>query len=130
MSTKHSEESAPAPGRRSRRLWKRGALAAVALFVVVSVVRSVLPALGVHLSSGGSAPQAAPSVEVSSAPPPTVKLNDVPILGGGQPIITLSPGLVTPGTNVAVIGSGFDAGARVDLLLGSGGAKTAQPVVP
>ncbi len=128
MSTKHSEESAPARGRRSRRFWKRGALAAVALFVVVSVVRSVLPALGVHVPSAGSKPAATPTVEASSAPPPTVKLNDVPILGGGQPIITLSPGLVTPGTNVAVIGSGFDAGARVDLLLGTGGTKTAQPM--
>ncbi len=126
--SKHSEDSAPARGSRSRRLWKRGALTAVALFVVVSVVRSVLPALGVHVPSAGSNPTSAPSVEVSSPPPPTVKLNDVPILGGGQPIITLSPGLVTPGTTVAVIGSGFDAGARVDLLLGNGGAKTAQPV--
>src|SRR5262249_19769787 len=37
------------------------------------------------------------------------------------PLITLNPGLVRPDTPVTVSGSGFDAGSRVDVLLGSGG---------
>jgi hypothetical protein len=120
------EEPPPVRGGRARRLWKRGALTAVALFVVLSVVRSVLPALGLHVPGGGGKPAAAPTVAVSSPPPPTVKLDGVSILGGGQPLITLSPGLVQPGTSVAVNGSGFDKGARVDILLGTGGTTAKQ----
>lgn len=121
------DEPPPARGGRARRLWKRGALAVVALFVVVSVVRSVLPALGLHVPGGGGKPASAPTEAVSSAPPPNVKLDGVSILGGGQPLITLSPGLVQPGTSVAVNGSGFDKGARVDILLGDGG-PTGKPI--
>ena len=112
-------------GGRARRNWKRVALGAVVLFVVYSVGRSLLPALGVHApgTGGRSQPSSQPTT-AKSAPPPAVNLNGVPVLGGGKPLITLNPGLVRPGSTVAVNGSGFDAGARVDLLLGT--TKSAQ----
>jgi hypothetical protein len=124
MKTKQPAEPVPEGGGRIRRHWKRVALGAVVLFVVFSVVRSVLPALGIHLP--GKSRTGQPTTTAKSAPPPTVNLDGVPILGGGQPLITLNPGLVRPGATVAVNGSGFDAGSRVDLLLGTGKSQKAQ----
>jgi hypothetical protein len=129
---KRKQRTQPVPeggGGRARRdwslrrhwSWKRAALAVVALFVVVSVGRSLLPALGVSLPGRSSSGK--PTTQAKNPPQPTVNLDGVAILGGGQPIITLNPGLVRPGSTVAVNGSGFDAGARVDLLLGTGGGK-------
>src|SRR5439155_17790113 len=126
MNTRQPDESAPERGGRVRRYWKRIALVAVALFVVVSVGRSVLPALGVRLPSAGSRPAHTPTTKAASPPAPTVNLDGVPILGGGQPMITLNPGLVQPGSNVVVNGSGFDAGARVDILLQVDKSKAKQ----
>src|SRR5438034_5797181 len=126
MNTRQPDESAPERGGRVRRYWKRIALVAVALFVVVSVGRSVLPALGVRLPAVGSRPAHAPTTKAASPPAPAVNLDGVPILGGGQPMLTLNPGLVQPGSTVAVNGSGFDAGARVDVLLQVDKSKARQ----
>lgn len=125
MKTKQPAEPAPEGRGRIRRHWKRVALGTVVLFVVFSVGRSVLPALGIRLPST-SHHTGQPTVNAKSAPAPTVNLDGVPILGGGQPLITLNPGLVRPGATVAVNGSGFDAGARVDLLLGTAKSQKAQ----
>jgi hypothetical protein len=134
METRHSAEPEAGRGGRDRRKrfrlsWKRAAVAVVMAFVVFSVGRSVLPALGIHVP-GRSHPAAtgAEPTTAKSAPAPTVNLDGVPVLGGGQPLITLNPGLVRPGSTVSVSGSGFDAGARVDLLVGTGKAGKAQPV--
>jgi hypothetical protein len=116
----------PPAGGRIRRNWKRVGLALVVAFVVASVGRSVLPALGVHVPTGTSGGK--PTTEAKSEAPPTVDLNGVLVPGGGQPIITVNPGLVRPGATVAVNGSGFDAGARVDILLGSAKSQKAQQV--
>src|SRR5256885_7270687 len=134
METKHSAEPEAGRGGRVRRIrvrwsWKRAAVAVVMAFVVFSVGRSVLPALGIHVPGGRphSAPGTAEPTTAKSAPPPAVNLDGVPVLGGGQPLITLNPGLVRPGSAVSVTGSGFDAGARGDLLGGTGEAGEAQP---
>jgi hypothetical protein len=129
MNTRQPDEPGPERGGRIRRNWKRIALVAVALFVAVSVGRSVLPALGLRLPAIGSRAAHAPnakSTKAASPPAPTVNLDGVPILGGGQPMITLNPGLVQPGSTVAVSGSGFDAGAKVDLLLQVDKSKARQ----
>jgi hypothetical protein len=124
METKQPAEPAAERGGRARRNWKRVALAAALAFVVFSVGRSVLPALGIHVP-GKSHPTSQPTT-AKSAPAPTVNLDGVSVIGGGQPLITLNPGLVRPGATVAVNGSGFDAGARVDLLLGTAKSAKAQ----
>ena len=49
METKHSAEPEAGRGGRLRRNWKRAAVAVVMAFVVFSVGRSVLPALGIHV---------------------------------------------------------------------------------
>ncbi len=131
MNTKQPAEPAPEGGGLIRRHWKRVALGTVVLLVVLSVGRSVLPALGIDLPGkpqlpGKSQRTGKPTTKAKSPPPPTVKLDGIPILGGGQPLITLNPGLVRPGATVAVNGSGFDAGSRVDLLLGTGKSQKAQ----
>jgi hypothetical protein len=116
----------PPTGGVIGRYWKRVAFGVVALFVFVSVGRSVLPALGIH-TPGGKQPAPA-TTKAKKLPPPAANLNGVQVLGGGAPIVTLNPGLVRPGGAVAVSGSGFDAGARVDLLLSAGKSAKAQPV--
>jgi hypothetical protein len=127
MTTNQPADPAP-KGSRVRRRWKKLAVGAVVLFVVFSVARSILPALGIQLPSRSQPHAAAPSIPVKSAPPATVNLNGTSILGGNQPIITLNPGLVRPGATVAVIGSGFDPGSRVDVLVSTGTAAKAQQV--
>ncbi len=125
MKRKQPTEPVPEGGGRVRRSWKKLALAAVALFVVFSVGRSVLPALGIGFP-GGSKPGGPASTRAKNPPPPTVNLDGVMVPGSGQPLITLNPGLVRAGSTVAVNGSGFDPGSRVDLLLSSGKSQKAQ----
>jgi hypothetical protein len=127
METRQPAEPVPEGGGRVRRKWKRVAFGALVLFIVFSVGRSVLPALGIKLPGKLHRPTTQPSTAiVKSAPPPVVNLNGVPVLGGGKPLITLNPGLVRPGATVSVNGSGFDAGSRVDLLLGDGKSPKAK----
>jgi hypothetical protein len=98
---------------RIRQNWRRAVLAAVALFVALSVGRSLLP--------GANAPGGAPrpaDENATESPPPTVKLGDGAVVPQGDaPMITLNPGLVRLGGTVSVYGAGFDAGSKVDLKL-------------
>jgi hypothetical protein len=117
-----------AAGTWVRQNGKRVALGALALFVLVSVGRSLLPGTGGSVSPGGSA-GSSPAAE---SPPPTVTLDGVLVPEGGAPMITLNPGLVRLGGPVTVTGAGFDAGARVDVKLapakaqkGAGAAQVA-----
>ena len=77
METKHSAEPEAGRGGRLRRNWKRAAVAVVMAFVVFSVGRSILPALGIHLPGGRShSPASTQPTTARSAPPPTVNLDD------------------------------------------------------
>lgn len=121
---------APPSGGWATRNWKRVALGLLALFVVISVGRSVLPALGIKVSGGGG-PTGAPTsnpTKPQDLPKPAATLGGVQVLGGGGPLITLNPGLVRPSTPITVSGTGFDAGSRVDVLLGASGGKSNKAV--
>jgi hypothetical protein len=50
------------------------------------------------------------------------------IPSASQPTILLNPGLVRPGTQVAVSGFGFDAGSVVDVVLQTSGSASQSPV--
>ncbi len=111
------------PGGWTRRNWKRIAVGAVVLFVLASVVRSVLPALGLGGGGGGDAGNAPGAPPTSAKPKSSARLNGIQVPGAGEPLVVLNPGLVRPGGTVSVSGSGFDAGAKVDVLLSDGKAK-------
>lgn len=104
---------------------RRVLVAAVAAFLLISVGRSVLPALGIEAPGmpsfgGGDSPTDAPTTKAPKAP--TVDLNGVMVHGGGEPMITLNPGLVRLGGTVTVSGSGFDQGSVVEVYLGPSAA--------
>ena len=82
----------------------------------------------VHVFTGG----AGKAVKASSSRPPTasatsaiprpspsarVTLGGHSVAASGQPILLLNPGLVAPGGQVSVQGSGFDPGATVEVRL-------------
>jgi hypothetical protein len=124
--------SAPPSSGWVTRNWKRAALGVLALFVVISVGRSVLPALGIK-APGGGGPAGNPtgkSTQAKGLPKPAATLGGVQVLGGGGPLITLNPGLVRPSTPVTVTGSGFDAGAKVDVLLGAASGSKSNKATP
>lgn len=112
-----------------RRNWKRVAVGAVVLFVLASVARSVLPALGMNTGSGGGSSGEEQGTSTNSAPPKSKgKVNGRQVPEPGKPLILLNPGLIRPGGNVSVSGTGFDAGAKVDITLGSGKAAGVRKV--
>jgi hypothetical protein len=97
---------------------KRFVLLAIAALALFSIGRTVIVMI-----SGGSGPGGGENAESESkpkTPPPTVDLNGAGIPVTGQPIIILNPGLVRPGAKVGLSGSGFDAGARVDVFVTAG----------
>ncbi len=118
----------PPSGGWVTRNWKRVALGVLALFIVISVGRSVLPALGIKAPGGGNPAgnSTGKSTKAKDLPKPAATLGGVQVLGGGGPLITLNPGLVRPSLPVTVTGSGFDAGSKVDVLLGGASGKDAS----
>jgi len=131
-------ESAGPPRRRSR--WKL-ALGALVAVVVVWQLAHVLTHLGggaaaspSATTSGGASPGSAGRTPLAKASPePTVTLNGHGVAAGSGPVIVLNPGLVTPGGQVGVNGSGFQPGAAVTVWLRSpgsgGGAQEAMAKV-
>lgn len=108
--------SEAASGGWVRQNWRRVALGMAALFVLVSVGRSLLPGMAGGPGGVSRTPPSASSTE-SESPPATVTLDGVLVPQGGAPMITLNPGLVRLGGTVTVNGAGFDAGSRVDVKL-------------
>jgi hypothetical protein len=108
--SRHSHRADGATSGGRGRLWKRVVIVVVFLVVVFSLGKSVFPVLG----GGHSSDQPKAS---TSSPPPMAQLGGVQVPGTGQPLVMLNPGLVRPGTSVQVLGSGFDAGSKVDIRL-------------
>jgi hypothetical protein len=80
------------------------------------------PASSSHSATSGPAVPSAPPT-----PTPTVTLGGHPVAAGSGPAIVLNPGLVAPGGNVEVSGSGFDPGTKVSVYLKQSG-KSAKSV--
>jgi hypothetical protein len=117
----------PSPKKRRKINWK------VILAAVVAVV--IIQQLVSHLGGGkptstaspaspaSSGSSHAPSPKSSPSPVPTVTLNGHGVASGSGPIIVLNPGLVAPGGQVGVSGTGFDPRATVTVLLRTSGSK-------
>jgi hypothetical protein len=119
-----SAESAQGVRVRARQNWKRLVILAVALFVVVNLARSVLPTLGIRTPVGGNPTSGATTAKTT--PPATAEVNGVKVLGSGAPIVTIDPGIVRPDMPVAIVGTGFDPGAKIDLVMSTGTGKKAK----
>ncbi|MGC9668400.1 hypothetical protein ACNTMW_17810 [Planosporangium sp. 12N6] len=119
-----SAQSAEQVRVRARQNWKRLLILVVGLFVVANLARSVLPSLGVK-NPLGTRPTAGPTTEATTQPP-TADVNGVKVLGSGAPIVTVDPGVVRPDVPVTIVGSGFDPGAKIDVVLTTGSGKKAK----
>ena len=114
-------ESAPVKKRRKIG-WKPLAVAAVALVIIWQVAKAVTHS-GNGPSTTASGRQSAVPTFVPpsrSAPAPTVTLGGHPVAAGGGPVILVNPGLVAPGGQVSVAGSGFAPSASVAVWLEAG----------
>ncbi|GII21597.1 hypothetical protein [Planosporangium mesophilum] len=111
---------------RARQNWKRLAILAVALFVVVNLARSVLPTLGVKTPLGGQRPTSGTTTQAGTPPPATAEVNGVKVLGSGAPIVTVDPGIVRPDMPVTIVGAGFDPGSKIDIVMTTGTGKKAK----
>ncbi len=108
--------------------WKRLLVVLVAVLVVVSLGRSLLPAGSVGaLDFSGSGTDAGPKAKVPKIPKEEpkriVEFNGKKVPVGEGPVAVLNPGLARPGARVGVNASGFDRGARVQVLLTVGKNK-------
>jgi hypothetical protein len=115
---KPAAESAPANKRRKIG-WKHVAAAAAAVVIVWQVADAVTGS-GHGTSATASGRQPAVRALVPPSRPtrvPTVTLGGHAVAAGGGPIILVNPGLVTPGGQVAVQGSGFHPGTSVAVFL-------------
>lgn len=131
---------------RSWLNWKTLVLVAVGLVVAGPLIRELFSVAKLPtgvMQRGASAPvetqapatpasvptvAAAPRHSSAKAPKTSsISLNGQSIPSAGQPTVLLNPGLVRPGTKVAVSGFGFDPGSVVDVMLKktSGDAGTA-----
>ena len=115
--------------KRPNWSWQRVLIVVVALLVVISLGRSLLPSGGSGLGAidmggnGNTAPSAAPRIPKDDKPKRIVEFNGRKIPVGEGPIAVLNPGLARPGAKIGVNASGFDKGARVQVLLQIGKAK-------
>lgn len=117
---KGTSPDAPITPRKKAR-WKQALGALVALVIVWQLVHVFS-----HLGGGGKTAAAvstptpgttAPIPSATPTPVPTVTLNGHGVAAGSGPVLVLDPGLVTPGGQVGVNGSGFDPGASVTVWL-------------
>jgi hypothetical protein len=129
--------------------WKTVVAVVVVLLVLGPIARQLMSSGGsekaVDTTGAGrasnqptAAQSAPPATEVpapssrgrsgKTARPTTVNVDGQLIPTASQPTILLNPGLVRPGTKVAVSGFGFDAGGVVDVVLQTSGSASQSPV--
>jgi hypothetical protein len=120
--------------RRKKVTWKKVLGALVALVVVWQLVHVFSQSRGTTASSAGpeqtgraqAAPTRVPSLKPT--PSPTITLNGHGVASGSGPLIVVNPGLVAPGGQVAINGSGFDPGATVKVWLRTSRSGTGTEV--
>jgi len=117
--------------KRSWLNWRTFVVIAIGLVVAGPLLRELLsvvrlpnsaaeraapaPAESEPPATQATAPARNASVKAPKAS--TITVNGQSIPSAGQPTILLNPGLVRPGTKVAVSGFGFDPGSIVDVVL-------------
>jgi hypothetical protein len=118
MDDKPAVESAPAKKRR-RIGWKQLVAAVAALVIIWQVADAVKGSGNAASATAAGRPSGAPTIVPSSrpTPEPKVTLGGHAVSADGGPIILVNPGLVGPGGQVAVQGSGFHPGTSVDVWL-------------
>jgi len=112
------------PKKRKQFSWKTIVGVVVALVIVWQLVHAF------SQSHGKSSGQRTPANITSQKPQPTptVTLRGHRIAAGQGPVIALNPGLVSPGGQVGVDGSGFAARTSVVVLLRTAHARTGRVV--
>jgi hypothetical protein len=121
---KTSTSKRPQASKRPQRPWKRALIVVVAALVVISLGRSLIPLGGAGPSplniTGGGRTGTTTKEPPAQEPTKIVQFNGRKVPIGTGPVAVLNPGLARPGGQVGVNGSGFDPGARVNVMLSSG----------
>lgn len=111
----------------SKWTWKQILVVTVVALAVISIARSILPSSGgkdaVDLTGQGSGRTTEVKVPEVRQPTKIVRFNGHKVPVGAGPVAVLNPALAKPGGQVGVNGSGFDKGARVDVMLSTGTSK-------
>src|SRR5262245_39546693 len=119
--------------------WKTLAVGVVGLVVLGPLIKQLplgkFPQVGTGTSAPATQSTATPQGPVEATPVPRatgknggISIDGKAISAAGQPTVLLNPGLVRPGTKVAVSGFGFDAGSVVDVLIKNSTADTGNYV--
>jgi hypothetical protein len=116
------DEAREAPVKRRKKMgWKPAFGVLIALVILWQLSHSVSHIGG---RNGAAAPRNTAMPSLTPTPVPTVTLNGHGVAAGSGPVIVLNPGLVTPGGQVGVQGSGFTPGATVTIWLKTGRSGT------
>jgi hypothetical protein len=109
----------PPKKRPGKSKWKPVLAGLVVLVVLYEAVHAFTGGAGktVKASSSSSPSASATSAIPRPSPSTRVTLGGHSVAAAGQPILLLNPGLVAPGGQVSVQGSGFDPGATVEVRL-------------
>lgn len=114
---RHEAANEPPRGpKRSRFNWKSVLGAAIALFIAWQLFHVFTQSTGRPSASHTAAPSSAVPTPVAT-PTPTVTLGGHRVAATSGPSIVLIPGLVAPGGQVGVDGSGFTPKTSVVVLL-------------
>jgi hypothetical protein len=100
--------------------WKQLLGAAVALLIAWQLFHTFIQGNKSHTSASRTAAPATSAVPTPATPTPTVTLGGHRVAATAGPSIVLNPGLVAPGGQVAVDGSGFAPKTSVVVMLRAG----------
>jgi len=133
METRTEEKPAPegVPAKKRRKVgWKRLAAAAVAVVVVWQVAHVVTQTRKASSAAASDVSSAAPSLVPTSrpSPVPAVTFGREAVAAGGGPVILVNPGLVAPGGQVSIDGSGFSPSSSVVVWMRAPNASTGTVV--
>jgi hypothetical protein len=119
MNTEGPPPENPPKKRSGKSKWKPVLAGLVVVVILYEAVHMFTGGGGkaVNASSSSSPTASATSAIPRPSPSTRVTLGGHSVAAAGQPILLLNPGLVAPGGQVSVQGSGFDPGATVEVRL-------------